>query len=100
MRAADARAVYAADDRFHGVFVDVAANDHIVETLDRLGPQLHRLELHASAYLPGSRSVAQHQVIVSRAASGDAGGAATAVRANWMGVGARVDHALANGQPA
>ncbi len=89
------RAVYDADDRFHGVFVRVAGNEHVTGTLDRLAPQLHRLELHTASHLPGSRSIAQHQVIVSRAASGDAAGAATAVRANWMGVGARVDHALA-----
>jgi DNA-binding GntR family transcriptional regulator len=37
--------------------------------------------------LPGRRSVAQHQAMVTRAEAGDAAGAGSAARANWMTLG-------------
>lgn len=95
LRAADARAAYAADERFHAVFLRAAGNEHIVASLARLDPQLRRLEQTLSGHLPGRRSVAQHQAIVARTATGDAAGAATAVRANWMTLGTVIDRALA-----
>jgi DNA-binding GntR family transcriptional regulator len=99
LRAYDAHAAYDADERFHGVFVEAAGNTHIATSLERLAPQLRRIEQHVSDHLPGRRSVAQHQAIVARAQAGDAPGAALAVRANWMTLGAVVDRALAIPSP-
>jgi DNA-binding GntR family transcriptional regulator len=45
--------------------------------------------------LPGRRAVAQHQAIVARAASGDASGAASATRENWLSLGAMIERGLA-----
>jgi DNA-binding GntR family transcriptional regulator len=94
LRSADRAETFAADDRFHEIFVARAANPQIVGSLARLTPALHRLEHLAVAHLPGGRSVAQHQAIVARAAAGDAAGAASAVRANWMTLAVLVEHAL------
>lgn len=85
---------FAADDHFHALFVERAANPCISQAVERLTPALHRVEKLASLQLPGGRSVAQHQAMVTRAAAGDAPGAAAAARANWMTMGALVERAL------
>lgn len=92
--ARDARAACTADHDFHAVFVAVAGNPDIERSLRHLAPRLHRMEQRRGV-LPGRRAEAQHDAIVSRAAIGDAAGAAAAVRANWMTLGALVEHALA-----
>jgi DNA-binding GntR family transcriptional regulator len=97
LRAADASGAYEADNRFHAIFLSAGDNEHIVASLDRLQPQLRRLEQHVTGPLPGRRSVAQHQAIVARTATGDAVGAASAVRANWMTLGTVIDRALSAG---
>jgi DNA-binding GntR family transcriptional regulator len=97
LRAADARAAHEADNRFHAVFLRASGNEHIVIVLARLEPQLRRLATHSPDHLPGRRSVAQHQAIVARTAAGDASGAATAVRANWMTLSSVIDRALRPG---
>jgi len=91
----DRAGAFLADDAFHAVFVARAGNPDIVRGLERLTPALHRVEKLASLQLPGGRSVAQHQAIVTRAAGGDAPGAAAAARANWMTMGTLAEHALA-----
>jgi DNA-binding GntR family transcriptional regulator len=95
LRTGDAAAAYAADDRFHRVFVRRAANPEVEHVLDHLDPSLRRLERLAARQLPGRRSVAQHQAIIERAAAGNATGAATATRANWLTLGAIIDATLA-----
>jgi DNA-binding GntR family transcriptional regulator len=88
-------AAYAADDRFHEVFLTVAGNPQITRVLNRLTPRVHRLERLRSGALPGRRSVAQHQAIIARAAAGDATGAGSATRENWLELGALVERSLA-----
>jgi DNA-binding GntR family transcriptional regulator len=85
---------FAADDHFHAVFVTRAGNPQIAQALERLTPALHRVENLASLQLPGGRSVAQHQAIITRAAGGDATGAAAAARANWLTLGALAERSL------
>jgi DNA-binding GntR family transcriptional regulator len=85
---------YAADDRFHQIFVDTAGNPEIVRALRHLAPRLRRLELLRRGALPGRRSVAQHEAILARAAAGDARGAASATRENWLELGALVERSL------
>lgn len=97
LRVGDGGAAYDADERFHAVFLRAAANDQVARVLDRLAPQLRRLERHATGTLPGWRSVAQHQAIIARAAAGDAAAAKSAVQANWMTLGALIERAL--GEP-
>jgi DNA-binding GntR family transcriptional regulator len=88
LSAGDAARAYAADDRFHAVFVAASGNGEIAPLLERLGPRLRRLEHLASKVPPGRRSAAQHQAIIARAAAGDATRAASAVRENWLEFGA------------
>jgi DNA-binding GntR family transcriptional regulator len=98
LRVVDAPAAHAADERFHAVFVRAAGNDQVVRVLERLAPQLRRLERLAPNSLPGRRSVAQHQAIVARVAAGDAAAAVSAVHANWMTLGALIERSLSGTQ--
>jgi DNA-binding GntR family transcriptional regulator len=99
LRVRDRAAAYAADERFHRVFVEAAENREVARALDRLTPRLRRLESRLGGALPGRRSVAQHQAIVDRARAGEAAGAASATRENWMTLGALLDRAL-SAEPA
>lgn len=90
----DARAAYAADDRFHAIFVTASANPEVERVLERLMPRLHRLEVLRDGALPGRRALAQHEAIMSRAAAGDAVGAASASHENWLAFGGLVERSL------
>jgi DNA-binding GntR family transcriptional regulator len=92
-----AHAAYDADDRFHAVFVEAAGNQDIERTLLHLLPRVRRLEILNVGPLPGRRSVAQHEAVIGRAAAGDARGAASAVRENWLELGALVARSLTRG---
>jgi DNA-binding GntR family transcriptional regulator len=81
----------AADDRFHAVLVQASANGEIARSLERLTPRVRRLEQARFASLAGRRSVAQHNRIIQRCASGDADAAAEAVRDNWLSLGVLID---------
>jgi len=96
LRARDGTRTYEADDRFHGVFVDASGNAELPRVLGRLMPRLHRLECLCHGGLPGRRSVAQHEVIITRAELGDAPGAALAARANWMTLGSVFERAFSS----
>lgn len=100
LRNVDAAAAYDADERFHAVFLRTAGNDHVLRIVDRLTPQLHRLERQTAQALPGRRSVAQHQALVARAASGDAAAAVSATQANWMTLGALIERTLSETAPS
>ena len=97
LRSADPRGVFAADNRFHQVFVARADNAQVDGVLAHLTPAVDRLERLAIRVLPAGRSVAQHQAIIERAAAGNAAGAGTAVRANWLTLSALVEQSL--GEP-
>jgi DNA-binding GntR family transcriptional regulator len=94
LRNADPHAAFAADEAFHRVFVTCACNPQVEQALEHLDPSLHRMERFAIHALPGARSVAQHQAIIERSTAGNAAGAATAARANWLTLGALVEQAL------
>jgi DNA-binding GntR family transcriptional regulator len=95
LRARDAGAAYASDDRFHRVMVDNCANAEIGELLDRLEPRVRRLQMLRSGPLPGRRALAQHEAIIARAGNGEAAAAASATRENWLELGAMVERSLA-----
>jgi DNA-binding GntR family transcriptional regulator len=88
LRERDACTAYRADERFHDVFVDVCDNGEVARVLARVRPRLHRVERLCQGDLPGGRSVAEHEAMITRAETGDAAGAASAARANWMTLGA------------
>jgi DNA-binding GntR family transcriptional regulator len=95
LTAHDPARAYASDDRFHGVFVTSSDNPEIPRVLERLAPRLHRLELLRTGVLPGRRALAQHEAIIARSAGGDAKGTASAVRENWLELGAMIERSLA-----
>ncbi len=80
----DVDAAIAADDAFHGVPVDVAANQALRDTLDQVTPLLRRMERTRFASLTGRASVAQHTRIVELLAAGEADEAGREARANWL----------------
>jgi DNA-binding GntR family transcriptional regulator len=95
LRERAARGAYQADEAFHEVFVDTSGNPEIARVLARLAPRLRRVEVACGAHLPGNRSVAQHEALITRAEAGDATGAASAARANWMTLGSVLERAFA-----
>ena len=100
LRDRDRLAAYRADDRFHAIFVDRCGNPEVPRVLVRLSPRLHRAECLCVGGLPGGRSVAQHQAMITRAETGDAAAAASAARANWMSLGAVLEGAFAPAEPS
>ena len=94
LAAADVDAAVAADDRFHGILVQAAANREIARSLERLLPKIRRLERARFGSLAGRRSVEQHELIIALCAAGDAEGAAEAVRENWLTLGVLIDQSF------
>lgn len=90
----DAAEAYRSDDAFHGVLLAAADNPEIERTLDRLVPRVRRLELLRQGALPGRRALAQHEAIIHRCRIGDAHGAASATRENWLELGALIERTL------
>ena len=94
LAAADVDAAVAADDRFHRVLVQAAANREIARSLERLLPKIRRLERARFGSLAGRRSVEQHERIIALCAAGEAERAAEAVRENWLTLGALIDQSF------
>ena len=94
LAAADVDAAVAADDRFHGVLVQAAANREIARSLERLLPKIRRLERARFGSLAGRRSVEQHERIIALCAAGETHLAAEAVRENWLTLGALIDRSF------
>ena len=100
MVAPDAEAAMAADDEFHGIFVELSGNDEIPRELERLLPRLRRIERLRFSSLPGRRSVKQHKRIITAAAGGDADAAAEAAMENWLSLGALIDQSFPSEEDA
>jgi DNA-binding GntR family transcriptional regulator len=94
LRAGHAAAAWEADHGFHAVIVTAAGNPEVSALLDRIGAKLARIEALHTGVLPGRRSLAQHEAVLARASSGDAVRAATAVRENWLELGALLERSL------
>lgn len=84
LAAADVDAAIAADDAFHRVFVDVAANRMLATILEDVTPLLRRMERVRFASLSGRASVTQHRTIIKHARNADADAAAALTRLNWL----------------
>lgn len=72
------------DDTFHRIFIDASSNPMIGELLEEVTPLIRRAERQRFSSLAGRDSVAQHRAIIERSTAGDADGAATLSRQNWM----------------
>lgn len=70
--AADYELAIIADDAFHGVFVEAAANRPLAETINRFMPILRRAEALRFGSLPGRRSISTHVRILRACRRGDA----------------------------
>lgn len=100
LRKHDGPAAYEADERFHDVFVSRCEIEEIGRVVARLTPRLHRVECLVCSPLPGGRSVAQHQAVITAVEKGDAPRAAAAARENWTTFGAVLERGFApSGSP-
>lgn len=84
LRADDVDAALAADDDFHAVPVEAAANEALRGVLEQFTPSLRRLERLRFASLSGRGSVALHDRLVERCAAGDVDGAAATSYETWQ----------------
>jgi len=94
LRKGDGGEAYRIDERFHQVFIDACGIREIGRVLARLVPRLRRVEQLGEGGLPGRRSVAQHQAMITRGQTGDAEGAAALARSNWLTLGAVLERAF------
>lgn len=95
VRAGNYDAAIAADDDFHGVFVEVANNRAVAETLVRYIPPLRRAEALRFGSLPGQKSIAAHKKILTAARDGDIETALSATRANWRSLAQQIEQSMA-----
>jgi len=91
VRAGDHEAAIAADDDFHGVFVEVAGNRPLAETIERYLPILRRAEALRFGTPPGRASGAAHTQILGAARSRDVEAAVVATRANWESLAEQIE---------
>jgi len=94
LRSGDADGALQADDEFHGVFVAVAQNGPLRETIERYTPLIRRAERLRFASLPGRRSVEMHGRIIRAAEAGDVAAAVRATRENWSALGEQIVRSL------
>jgi DNA-binding GntR family transcriptional regulator len=94
VKAGDHERAIDADDELHGVFVAVADNGPLRETIDRLLPLLRRAEALRFGTLPGRRSIAAHKRILAAARRGDAEAAAEATRLNWASLADQIEQSM------
>lgn len=80
----DVAAALAADDAFHQVAIDRAANPVLVNALDQVMPLLRRAEHLRFGALITPDSVQQHDAILAALQAHDSTAAAGASEANWL----------------
>ncbi len=95
VRAGDYEAAIAADDDLHGVFIEVAANRPVADTLVRYMPLLRRAEALRFGTLPGQKSIATHKQILAAARDRDIDAAVSATRANWASLAHQIEQSMA-----
>lgn len=94
VKAGDDERAIDADDEFHGVFVTVADNGPLRETIERFLPLLRRAEALRFGTLPGRRSIAAHKRILAAARRADAEAAAEATRRNWASLAEQIEQSM------
>lgn len=96
----DTRGAVAADDAFHAVCVERAGNGEVSRSLQRLLPRVRRLELARFRAVAGSESAAQHEAIITMAASGEPRRTADLVEDNWLTLGRLLAGTFSGPEPA
>lgn len=94
LRDGDVPAAIAADDAFHGVLVSAASNRVLESALDRLMPQIRRLDLLHFRALSRSELSDEHTVILDACVRGAGEEAAAAVEATFLRLGESVAELL------
>jgi DNA-binding GntR family transcriptional regulator len=78
------------DDAFHGVLLEAAGNDELMRSLERLMPQIRRLDALHFNELTRRDSGADHAAILDACRRRDADEAARLVEANFLRLGAQM----------
>jgi DNA-binding GntR family transcriptional regulator len=76
-----------ADELFHRVFLDVAANPEILLALERSIPKIQRLENSQFASINGFNSVKQHEQIIEACKKRDIETTVHLIEQNWLSLG-------------
>lgn len=95
----DVAAALAADDAFHGRFIDIAGNRALADTIDRYTPLIRRLERLRFSSLPARRSVRTHAQLVKAAASGEVERAVHLSDQIWATLGQEINRAFTETAP-
>ena len=76
------------------MFLTVADNGPLRETIVRFMPLLRRAEALRFGTLPGRRSVTGHRRILAAARRGASEAAAEATRINWVSLAEQIEHSM------
>ncbi|MFH8253205.1 GntR family transcriptional regulator [Microbacterium sp. B2969] len=95
----DIAAALEADDRFHGVPLDVADNPTLTRVVEQLHPQLHRI-LHRkfSTLLGGRNTIDHHARLIELCEQRDASAAARLSGDHWVALGDQIDELFDSNQ--
>jgi DNA-binding GntR family transcriptional regulator len=100
LTAGDIPAAIAADDHFHGVLIDASGNAELRRTLDRLMPQIRRLDLLHFRALSRDEAPDDHAAILGACERGAAEEAAALVERTFLHLGEAVAELLRrDGEP-
>ena len=87
LREVDVIAAIELDDAFHGVLLTAAANDELMRALERLMPQIRRLDVLHFTQLAREDASRDHADILAACRRRDAHAAAELVEANYLRLG-------------
>jgi DNA-binding GntR family transcriptional regulator len=94
LKRGDVIAAIELDDAFHGVLLEAAGNDELIRALERLMPQIRRLDALHFTELTRGDAAADHAGILAACARRDADEAARLVEANFLRLGAQMEAIL------
>ena len=95
LRDGDVIAAIELDDAFHGVLLAAAANDELLRALERLMPQIRRLDVLHFTQLAREDASRDHADILAACRRRDAHAAAELVEANYLRLGEQMAAILA-----
>jgi DNA-binding GntR family transcriptional regulator len=90
LKRGDVIAAIELDDAFHAVLLEAAGNDELIRALERLMPQIRRLDALHFTELTRRDSAADHAEILDACRRRDADAAARLVEANFLRLGAQM----------
>jgi DNA-binding GntR family transcriptional regulator len=99
LREGDVIAAIELDDAFHGVVLAAARNDELVRALDRLMPQIRRLDVLHFSRLAREGAGRDHAEVLAACRRRDAHAAAELVEANFLRLGEQMAAILEQEEP-